>query len=39
MEANDVEAQVLSKIYEEIQQRYVGFDGSCAWLGAYQASL
>src|SRR6266487_6352504 len=26
MEANDVEAQVLSKIYEEMQQRYVGFD-------------
>ena len=26
MEANDVEAQVLSKVYEEMQQRYVGFD-------------
>ena len=26
MEANDVESQVLSKVYEEMQQRYVGFD-------------
>ena len=26
MEANDVETQVLLKIYTEIQQRYVGFD-------------
>ena len=26
MEANDVEAQVLSKVYAEMQQRYVGFD-------------
>ena len=26
MEANDVESQLLSKVYEEMQQRYVGFD-------------
>jgi len=26
MEANEVESQVLSKAYEEMQQRYVGFD-------------
>jgi uncharacterized protein len=26
MEANDVESQVLSIVYEEMQQRYVGFD-------------
>ena len=26
MEANDVESQVLSKVYKDIQQRYVGFD-------------
>ena len=26
MEANDVESQVLLKIYEKMQQRYVGFD-------------
>ena len=26
MEANDVESQVLSKVYEDMQQRYVGFD-------------
>ena len=26
MEMNDVEAQVLSKVYEEMQQRYVGFE-------------
>jgi uncharacterized protein len=26
MEMNDVELQVLSKVYEETQQRYVGFD-------------
>ena len=26
MEANDVESQILSKLYEEMQQRYVGFD-------------
>ena len=26
MGANDVEAQVLSKVYEEMQRRYVGFD-------------
>ena len=26
MEANEVKSQVLSKVYEEMQQRYVGFD-------------
>ncbi len=26
MEMNDVESQVLSKVYEEMQQRYIGFD-------------
>ena len=26
MEMNDVESQVLAKVYEELQQRYVGFD-------------
>jgi uncharacterized protein len=26
MEMNDVESQVLSKVYEDLQQRYVGFD-------------
>ncbi len=26
MEVNDVESQVLSKVYTELQQRYVGFD-------------
>src|SRR6266566_688920 len=26
LEANDVESQVLSKVYTELQQRYVGFD-------------
>ena len=26
MEANDVESQVLSEVYKDIQQRYVGFD-------------
>jgi len=26
MEMNDVESQLLSKVYEEMQQRYVGFD-------------
>jgi uncharacterized protein len=26
METNDVESQVLSNVYEEMQQRYVGFD-------------
>ena len=26
MEANSVEAQVLSKVYQDMQQRYVGFD-------------
>ena len=38
MEANDVESQVLSKVYEDMQQRYVGFDDP-AWLGAHRASL
>jgi len=26
MEANEVESQVLSKVHEEMQQRYIGFD-------------
>lgn len=26
MEANDVEAQILSKVYEEMRRRYMGFD-------------
>src|SRR5436305_13169220 len=26
METNDVESHVLSKVYKEMQQRYIGFD-------------